>query len=352
MSKIVKKSGKVALILGLILVLMGMYFLIPISQAASIANREIKISDSRPSETGVTYDFEGDHSATTVKCLQIQFCTTATGSCTTPTGMDTTSATKDSANWSGWTAANWTIDNTTNGTVKYTYTTGEAGGTDYSFSTGGITNPSGAGTYYARVTTYSDDTCSTEVDSGVTAFAIVSGVSVSATVAETLSFSISDTSIGFGELTTGNVYYATADETGSTTEPGAGQPTQLTISTNAQGGVTVTIKDVGDGSANAGLYDSTTGELIDAVASSSVAAGSEGYGAYGKSASANLTIDEGFDDDGVSDLAISRSPQTFVTASSAISSETVDLSLKAGISGTTPAGSYSDTIIFVATPVY
>jgi len=351
MPRSVKKYSKIVLILSLLLVLIGAYLTIPIGQAATITNREVKLSDSRPSETSVTYDFEGDHSGTTVKCLQIQFCTTATGTCTIPTGMSTTSASRDDSNWSGWTATNWTIDNTTNGTVKYTYTTGEAGGNNYSFSTGSITNPSGAGTYYARVTTYSDDTCSTEVDSGVTAFAIVSGVSVSATVAETLSFSISDTAIGFGELDTSNVYYATADETGSTSEPTAGQPTQLTVSTNASGGVTITIQDVGDGSANAGLYDSTTSTLIAAAASSSVSAGSEGYGAYGKSAS-GLTIDEGFDNDSTSDLAISRSPQTFASTSSAVSNGQVDLSLVAAIAGTTPAGSYSDTIIFIATPTY
>ena len=352
MAKVVKKYGKVALILALILVLVGIYWTIPTGQAASIANREMKISDSRPSQTGVTYDFEGDHSSTTVMCLKVQFCTTATGTCTFPTGMSVDSATKgDSADWSGWTYANWTFATSADG-FNYTYSTGEAGGANYSFSTNNITNPSSAGTYYARVATYTNTDCSTgETDTGVAAFAIISGVSVSATIAETLSFTISDTAIGFGELDTASVRYATADETGSTTEPGAGLPTQLTLSTNASGGVTVTIHDIGNGT-SAGLYDSTTTSLIAAVASSGVSAGSEGYGAYGKNASANLTIDEGFDDDGTSDLAISTSPQTFVSSSGAISSETVDLSLKAAISGTTPAGSYSDTIVFIATPVY
>jgi len=354
MSKVVKKYAKTTFILGLVLVLMISYLTIPETQAASIANREIKISDSRPSQSSVTYDFEGDHSNTTVMCLKIQFCTAATGTCTVPTGMSTTSATRDDSNWSGWTATNWTIDNTTNGTVKYTYATGEAGGSNYSFSTSGITNPSSAGTYFARVSTYTNTDCSTgETDTGVVAFAVVSGVSVSATVAEYLSFSISDSVIGFGTWSGGStaVRWATADEAGATSEPANGEPSQLTISTNASGGVGVTIKDEGDGS-NAGLYDSTTTELIEAAASSAVTAGTEGFGAYGKNASANLTIDEGFDNDSTSDLAISRSPQTFVSSSGAISSETVDLALKAAIAATTPAGSYSDTIILVATPVY
>jgi hypothetical protein len=347
MPKIVKKYGKISLILGLILVLLAMYLAIPISQAATINNREIKISDSRPSATGVTYDFEGDHSSTTVKCLQIQFCTTATGTCTTPTGMSTTSATKDSTNWYGWTASSWTIDATTEGTVKYTNATGEAGGTNYSFSTGTITNPSSGATYFARVSTYSDTSCSTAVDSGVAAFAIVSGVSVTATVAETLTFSIDNTSVTFGELSTAIRWANTTS--GSASEVSAAT---LTLSTNAGGGAAITIQDIGDGSTNAGLYKSTSPtKLIPAAASSAVTTGSEKYGAYGRNAS-SLTIDEGFDNDGTSDLAISRSAQTFATASGAVSSATVDLALKAAGAGTTPAGSYADTVIFVATPTY
>jgi len=351
MPKTVKKYGKISLILGLILVLLSLYLAIPESQAATIANREIKISDSRPSATGVTYDFEGDHSSTTVKCLQIQFCTTATGSCTVPTGMTTTSATKDSTNWSGWTAASWTIDNTTNGTVKYTNATGEAGGTDYSFSTGTITNPSSGATYFARVNTYSDTSCSTGVDSGVAAFAIVSGVTVSATVAETLTFTISDTAIGFGEIGTGSIRYATADEAGSNSEPANGAPSVLTLSTNASGGAIITIQDVGNGTDTAGLYSSGASHTISATAPSAVAAGTESYAPYGKNAASGLSIASGFQSNG--GTAVTRSPQTFITASGPLSSNnTADLAAKAGISGSTPAGSYSDTLILIATPTY
>ena len=353
MPKIVKKYGKITLILGLILVLVAVYLLIPTGQAATIVNRETKISDSRPSQTGVTYDFEGDHSSTVVKCLQIQFCTAATGTCTTPTGMSTTSATKDSTNWFGWTATSWTIDATTQGTVKYTNATGEAGGTDYSFSTGTITNPSSAATYFARVNTYSDATCTTGVDSGVTAFAIVSGVSVSATVAEYLTFTITDSAIGMGTWSAGStaVRFANADETGDTAEQGTGLPTQLQVSSNAGGGLTITLHDVGNGSGSAGLYKSTaTTKLIAATAANSVTAGSESYAVYGKNAS-GLTIATGFNG-GTSTGVMSTSPQTFASATGAVSSAYVDAQPKAAIAGTTPAGSYSDTLVFIATPTY
>ena len=166
--------------------------------------------------------------------------------------------------------------------------------------------------------------------------------------APSLTFSISDITIGFGTWSGTEIRYATGDTNGSTTEPGAGLPTQLTASTNAPNGLTITVRSTGDGS-NAGLYKSATPtKLIAAVASSAVVADSEGYGVYGKNASL-LTIDEGFDNDGVSDLAVSFSAQTFASASATVSSGTVDLSAKAAIAGTTPAGSYSDALTLVCT---
>jgi hypothetical protein len=360
MPKTVKKYGKISLILGLISAILGLYIGIPTAEADNgLPNREVKISDSRPSQTSVTYDVEADHSANTVKCLEIQFCTTATGSCTAPTGMDASGGARDDSHWSGWTASAWTGAFAAN-KIQYYNTTGATGGNDYSFSTSGVTNPSSAATYYGRITTYNPSSCTgaadccatTTVDTGVVAFAIVSGVTVSATVAESLSFTISDTAIGFGTIGTSNIRYATADETGQdTTEPGNGQPSVLTLSTNATHGATITIHDVGNGTDTAGLYSSGAGHTIAATAPNAVAGGTESYAPYGKNAASGLTIATGFQSNGTT--AVTRSPQTFITASGPLSSNnTADLAAKAGISGSTPAGSYSDTLILIATPTY
>jgi len=357
MSKIVKKYSKLAITLGLILAIVAMYFGTPIVRAATISDRELKISDSREGDqggTGVIYDFQGDHSGTTVMCLRLQICTTITGGCTVPDGLDTTGGAKDSTNWSGWIAANFNGNFTTNGTIDYLHTdAGQSGGNDYSFSTSGITNPDSSATYYARVTTYSDSCGGTEVDSGVVAFAILQGgITVSAAVRETLSVTISDYAIGFGDLDVSNVRYATADEAGSTSEPGSDLPTYIQVSTNAGSGMVITIKDIGDGAGGAGLYSSGASKLIPAVASSAVSAGSEEYGVYGKDAGTGITIDEGFDDDGNADVAIDDTMLTFASSSGVLNAINVDISAKASIAGTTPAGTYSDTLILVVTPNY
>jgi len=165
-----------------------------------------------------------------------------------------------------------------------------------------------------------------------------------------LSFSIlpADLAVGFGTWAGTEVRYATDDEAGLTTEPGAGLPIQLTASTNAVNGLIITIRSQGDGT-NAGLYKSVAPtKLIAAVASSAVAAASEGYGVYGKNASL-LTIDEGFDNDSVSDLAVTTSAQTLVSTTGSVSTGTVDVVPKAAIATLTPAGSYSDSLTLICT---
>jgi len=353
------RHSKIAITLGLILAILAMYFWIPTTYAVAITDRELKISDSREGDqggTGVIYDFQGDHSATLVKCLRLQICTTITGACTVPAGLVTTTGVKDSTNWSGWVAASWTGAFGTNGTIDYTYATGETGGGDYSFSTSGITNPTTSATYYGRVNTYSDTGCTTGVDSGVVAFAILQGgITVSATVRESLTVTISDYAIGFGDLDVANVRYATADELGSNSEPASDLPTTITVTTNAGLGVVITIKDIGNGAGGAGLYSAGASKLIAAVGAETTTvptAGTEGYAVYGKDAGAGITIDEGFDNDVTGALAIDDLMLPFASSSGALDAKNVDITAKTAISGTTPAGSYSDTLILVATPNY
>lgn len=174
-------------------------------------------------------------------------------------------------------------------------------------------------------------------------------VAVSATVDAALIFSISATTVGFGNFIGTAIRYATGDAAGSATEPANDSPVKLTASGNGARGLTISIQDNGSGS-NAGLYNSVETELIPAAASTAVTIGSKKYGAYGKNA-ATLVIDEGFDNDSASDLAITRTPQTFATYN-AVGGGSVDLSLKATIDATTKPGAYADTVTLICTGLY
>lgn len=186
-------------------------------------------------------------------------------------------------------------------------------------------------------------------DVGNVAVAILTDdqVAVGATIIPTLTFTISDVVIGFGEIDSTTVYYATADSSTATTEPANNLPTKLTASTNAASGLTITIQSTGSGAA-AGLYNSTFTELIEAAASTAVAGGTDGYGVYGKNSS-NLTIAEGYDNDSNSDSAITTAATTLASTTGVVSSGTMDVAIKAGIGAATKAGAYTDTLSLICT---
>lgn len=208
-------------------------------------------------------------------------------------------------------------------------------------------NASGGDQAYTNPTTTGSKTISviSGADSGNLAVVIITDdqVAVSAAVTPTLSFSISDLIIGFGAISAdSNIHYATGDGNGATTEPANDLPTKLTASTNAANGLVIMVKDEGSGAAS-GLYSSTTTELIEAAASTAVAANTDGYGVYAKHP-LSLTADEAFDNDSASDAAITRTAATFASTTGVVSGGTVDLAIKAGVGATTKAGNYTDTI--------
>lgn len=373
MPKQIKKHGKIVLIAGLTLILLSMYLLIPQSKAATIGERSITISDSRPGEQNLRYKFQGDHSGDSVKCLEMVFCTTATGGCS-DWGGDASGAIKAAeADWSGWTYAAWTASTMTASRVLFTNAAGQVGAGDRIFSATGITNPGSTGTRYARVASYSNVSCSTGVDSGVAAFAVVYGVTVSATVAETLNFTIDlvanndcDTTFGqlagpgstastvpFGELSLTNTFYHACQD--------------LTVLTNASYGYNVTTQET------TSLLDSDTGQTIDdslgdsglmSESASSIWSDTDNTGFayacgnitgsacvmtstawYRQFACRSATTTECNPGDG------DEAPQQVMLASSATSNES-RIQYKINIDVTQSAGDYSNSVVYIATPTY
>ena len=168
-------------LVGCFLVLGGFLFFSHNIFAAVLDNHSTTISDSRPSINNVTYNYEWDGSSPDVlRCIVIESCESSTGSCAIPTGMNTTSASKGT--FTGLTSGSWTLDAATNGVLKITNIGGEAPGANVSLVFSGIRNPSISGSFATRVHTYSNSSCTAEVDWTRSRFDIISGISVSATV--------------------------------------------------------------------------------------------------------------------------------------------------------------------------
>jgi hypothetical protein len=226
MAKQIKKYSKIVLIVGLMIALVTMYVATPIAEAGTLSNREARLSDSRLSQTSVSIDFLATKSAAdNIACIKMDFCTGATlGDCSAPPGMDTTGATTTSStNWNNLDPANWIIAATTTNSVTASSTSAENLGTAGSWVIGGLTNSSATSTYYLQIYTYTDSGCSTQSDTGVIAYAVLSGVTVTATVAETLNVTVNastcdsfltdgtdkvsaTTSIAFGAVNTETFY--------------------------------------------------------------------------------------------------------------------------------------------------
>lgn len=196
-----------------------------------------------------------------------------------------------------------------------------------------ITNPSGAQTATLVIG-------GTFTDTGTAGIAIVTGdqVSVTATVDPTISFAVTDSTIGYGTLVASGARWATGDTNGSGTETTAHD---LTAATNAASGYTVYVLGA---TLTSGL------NTITAIGGSATASspGSEQFGlkvsaaggigaAVAPYASANYAYNATSTQD---DIATAAGPSATTTYS---------ITYIGNIASTTEPGSYATTLTYTAT---
>ena len=194
---------------------------------------------------------------------------------------------------------------------------------------------------HATAATYVITIAGTFTDTGKIAIVILTDdqVQLTATVNPSITFSLSANSSAFGELSTGSITTSSPNIT-------------LTIGTNAQSGYTITVQDAGNAT-NPGLYNSTATSLIGSADAAyadtaTLAAGTEGYGIQGSSASATIATRYLQTGNAVGGMELTAT--TLASYSSSMSANhTVTVIHKAAISTFTKAGSYTDTLTYIAT---
>lgn len=200
-----------------------------------------------------------------------------------------------------------------------------------------ITNPV-AGNYGVLLTTSAGDYGAMIVPVGNANL-----VSVTATVDPTFSFSLSGNALTFAAPL-------------STTAQNSSAAITATVSTNATGGVAVKARSKGNGNGTSGNGSAgllSGANLIPAAASTAVTnAGAAGYGIFANNAQNSAVIDEGFDADSTSDVAISTTDANIFTGAAPVAVASADVTARAVITGVTSAGSYVDTLTFTATPTF
>ena len=307
----------------------------------AVSNHQIKFVSPTGVAAGqtITYTFASGFNMGSVAFGDIDFASGSTNNCSSASFTEKTLA--GTASGTTWGAAVTTSPNVitiTSGTdtiaadkcIRLKVGTNASGGTNQ------ITNPSSANSYTITMAGSFTDTGT------ITITTVANGVvAVSATVNQSISFTVTQNSIGFGTLSTSQARYATTGG-GSNTDSAAAH--NLTAGTNSSSGYTVTVQGATltsggntitaitgspdtshTNSAQFGIYLDKTGGTNSSLATNYATASSFFYGA-------NATTSD-----------------TIASATGVDTTTTYGVHYLANIAASTAAGSYSASLTYVAT---
>jgi len=321
---------------GLLSTTMLLSYLSGVVSAAQITGRTVAIGTSVASAS-TTYSFTfTTPSSTVVKSASFAACTTASSTCTPVTGFSASASTLTAQPTNLGDASGWTVDTGTAGVLKLNNSSNVAaptGSQTVGFS--GVVNPSATNaTFYMRITTYSDDAYTTAIDTGTVATSTAGQITVTASVDETLTFTLANATVALGVLS------MSATGTGTSS---------MTVATNAASGYSVS-------------YSGTTlTSGVNTITAMAGGASTQNSKQFGINLMANATPTIGSDASGSGSGVAATGYNTadsfkFNTAGDVIASAAVPTnsniyttSYIANIDGETAAGAYSTTLTYTAT---
>lgn len=309
-----------------------------IASASQLTSRKVTMGTS-VAGVNTTYQFVFTAAQSTViKSASFAACTTASGACTAVTGfadLNTSILTAQPTNLGS--ASGWTVDTTTVGTLKLKNTsnsTAPTGSQTVSFSN--VKNPTATNsTFFIRITTYSDDAYTTAIDTGTVAASTAGQVTVTASVDETLTFTLANTAVDLGKL--------------SISSTGAGT-SAMTVATNASTGYSVNYSGstLTSGINTIPALASPTASIqnskqfgINLVSNTTPAIGSNVSG------SGSGTVATGYST--TNQFKFIPAGEVIASASVPTNSNVFTTSYIANIDGATAAGAYSTIVTYVAT---
>ncbi|MCA9346093.1 hypothetical protein KC960_01225 [Candidatus Saccharibacteria bacterium] len=351
---VLKSSIKYLIATTFLVVLISNSFL----RTSALSASSLTLSDSRPSQSAVSYTFNASSfsTGTTIRCINLQLNDAADGTGAIPTGITTTSSTLASS--SLITAGSWTVNNGSNGRLRITNAGGETPAASGNVVWGAVTNGSSAGTtYYGIFTTYTDASCTggNEVDSVTVAFIYVNGTLVQLTIDPTLTFTVA--AVGSGQAVNGAT---TTVASGATSIDFLNDVTfaakgvsahDIQVGTNATGGYVVYIRNTGqltNGSDNIAYHTGTN-----AVPTAFPAAGTEAWGYTTEDSNLAGGTADRFTNPGNLWAGFSTTNALVVDNTTAPSgTETTRVGHQVGVSSGTPAGTYQTTLIYTVVSTY
>lgn len=367
------RAGRIFAALGVLTASVLAAVVPAIVSADTVTERSVELSSSTKDTAAVKYtvNFTTSAAAASTGAFLVQFCDSAAigALCTTPGGFSTNGVTATS----GGTATAIATDTG----AKVVLTAPAAASTAVSIELNGIHNPTAAGTLYARIVTYVDDTAlgtntsaapGTYLDSGAVALTITDGFSVSGSVLESLTFCASTDAIatgctksGGGALASPSLKLGTDGVLANTLSEGL---INTQISTNAVSGAIVSLKS--DAAGCGGLVRQGTGTnaercgigpFYNAGVAGTIADNASKFGLR-LSDLANTAVKSGAYDTTGYFMDYPGNDTTGVTSTygspvynipGPASDATAGLNFGANMSSTTPAGTYSAAFSLIAT---
>lgn len=333
---------------GLIALMAVLSFLVApsgASAAGNISGESTSLSNPTISQTAVTYTLDMDlTSASLIRCIRADFGTAADGTGAV-TGMDVpTPATSFGGDFVP-TPASWTTTFTVGTSLwQSTLVAGEtpASASDRTIVISGVTNGSTADEYFVLVTTFSDAACTTSVDTlGQSAFALTQGVTVSATVDPTLTFTVDSTTCNLGTLTattTGFCSHTMTAASNATSGYAISYIASATLTSPASDSIT---ENGGTAVANS-IGNEQFG--LNLVANTTPTVGAAPSGDAGGVPAANYNTADSF--------AFNTSGATVATATAPTTNTVFTVSYIANITSATEAGLYTKTQTYNITATY
>jgi hypothetical protein len=322
-----------------------------------------------------TYDVTMPGAASTVQSIEFLYCTTPIPgtTCTAPTGLDASTVTsiagQSGTNLTGFalgtsgnapTANRLRIDRTnatnisSDAVAQYYFGTG--GGTDW------IKNPTTDGTFFVRITTYTDSAYTSQRDIGTVASSTAQQIDITAKVQEKLTFSVGSTYVGPGTncatqfSDTGALALGDVDGVlDSSVQYDA--HSWFRITTNALNGTKVYY--------SADTLKNGANDVNPLTSEATTAAGTEQFGLAINSAETghsftNLTADAAYNE-GNGALGTAKfnfatgsttTPVELASASGVVVCDTGAVRYIGNISTATPAGIYTTTVTYIAVPAF
>lgn len=333
-----KSSFKSLLMILTPLVILGLILTTARSGASQITNRTLALGSSVASaSTTYTFTFTVP-SSTVIESFAADICTTASGACSTPAGFSNSSSTISQPTNLG-DASGWTVDTSTAGSLRLSKSGNVAaptGSQTVVFSS--VTNPSATNsTFFARLTTYSDASWSSAIDTGTVASSTAGQVTVTASVDETLTFTLAASAVSLGTIT--------ASSTGSGTST-------MTAATNAGSGYAITV--------NGSTLTSGANTITALAAKTASSQGTEQFGINLKdNATPNIGTEVSGTGSGVASSNYNSADQyrfvsgdTVASAAAATNSNTYTVSYIANSGSNTEPGSYTTTLTYIMSATF